>query len=740
MTYSWTFGDGTTASGSLNPAHTYANPGSDTATVTVTDANGVSSSSSVAVTVNDVAPTVSVTVPSGGEAGVAANFSASATDISPAVQAAGFTYSWNFGDGGTTTGASSSHTFAAAGTYTVTVTAKDEYGTTGTATGSVIVVGPPTVNAGSAFSVNAGASTTFSQATESGGTAPFTYSWTYGDGNTATGSLNPSHTYANPGSDTATVTVTDANNLSSSSSVAVTVNDVAAHGQPDRSVRGSGWSCGQLLSQRDGHQPGRSSRGIHLCWNFGDGGTGTGANPSHTFATAGTYTVTATATDEYGKSGTASGTVVIVGAAPPSVKAGSAFSVNAGTLTTFSQATESGGTAPFTYSWTFGDGTTATGSLNPSHTYANPGTDTATVTVTDANKLSSSSSVVVTVNDVAPKVTVTVPPAGEVGVAATFSASATDISPAVQAAGFTYSWNFGDGGTTTGASPSHTFAAAGTYTVTVTATDEYGKTGTASGTVVIVGPPTVKAGSAFSVNAGASTTFSQATESGGTAPFTYSWTFGDGTTASGSLNPSHTYANPGTFTATVTVTDADKLSSSSSVAVTVNDVAPTVSWSELAGTAGSPASFTATATDISPAVQAAGFTYSWNFGDGGTGTGASTTHTFAAAGTYTVTATATDEYGKSGTSTGTVVIGNPSGVPTQFLSSGTATSPVDPGFTKMDGEIDYTAALGYGWIPGVFIQERDRGTGSDMDRAFDFTTTAPRPSRSISPMVPTISP
>ena len=73
--------------------------------------------------------------------------------------------------------------------------------------------------------------------------------------------------------------------------------------------------------------------------------------------------------------------------------------------------------------------------------------------------------------------------------------------------------------------------------MTVTATDEYGKTGTATGTITISTPPTVSAGSALTVNAGSSLTFSQATESGGAAPLTYSWTFGDGTPQSGSLNP-----------------------------------------------------------------------------------------------------------------------------------------------------------------------------------------------------------
>src|SRR5262249_30286065 len=143
-------------------------------------------------------------------------------------------------------------------------------------------------------------------------------------------------------------------------------------------------------------------------------------------------------------------------------------------------------------------------------------------------------------------------------------------------------------------------------------------------------------------------TFSQATESGGTAPFTYLWTFGDGTQQTGSLNPSHTYPNPGSYTATLTVTDSKNLSSSSSVAMTVNDVAPTVVGLRVTSSVevGVPAIFTVSATNISPMVQAAGFTYNWNFGDGVTAIGTSISHTYASAGTYTVRATATDKYGK----------------------------------------------------------------------------------------------
>ena len=119
-----------------------------------------------------------------------------------------------------------------------------------------------------------------------------------------------------------------------------------------------------------------------------------------------------------------------------------------------------------------------------------------------------------------------------------YTASATDVSPAVQTAGFTYAWNFGDGSTGSGATTSHSFASAGTYTVTVTAKDEYGKTGTATGTVTISAPAgslVVSAGSNITTNAGATVTFAGAV-SGGTAAYNYSWNFGDGTTLTAGSN------------------------------------------------------------------------------------------------------------------------------------------------------------------------------------------------------------
>ena len=679
FTYTWTFGDGTQQTGSLNPSHTYANPGSDTATVTVTDANKLTSSSSVVVTVNDVAPTASLSGPSSGTAGTSLSFTASATDVSPAVQVAGFTYAWNFGDGSTGTGASASHTYASAGTYTVTVSATDEYGKTGTSSETVVVGSSSalTVSAGGTVTTNAGSSVTFAGAV-SGGTAPYTYSWNFGDGTTSAGT-SASFTNAD--------TTTQGNwigkygsagyNVIGDSSRYPSYAVVTPSGESEYTYSADSSEAGALQT------PENPSVRISAVWysptsftvdvNLTDGNV----HPVSLYA----VDETSARSEQIEVLNVSSGAVLDTRTIS-SFSGGEYLTWNVSGHVQFVVTTLAGPNAVINGIFIGNATTTGSGSttLDPTHVYANPGTYTATLTATDSAGHSGSANVAVTVNDVAPTVSLNDPSTGTVGTALSFTASATDVSPADQAAGFTYSWTFGDGGTATGASPSHTFASAGTYTVTAKATDKYGKTGTATGTIAVSGGLTVNAGSPLTVNAGSSVTFSQATESGGTAPFTYTWTFGDGTQQTGSLNPSHTYANPGSDTATVTVTDANKLTSSSSVAVTVNDVAPTVTFTDPPAVAGSPVSFTASATDVSPAVQAAGFTYAWNFGDGSTGSGATTSHTYASAGTYTVTVTGTDMYGKVGTASGTIDISG---------STGATVIPITAAWLQQQGSAPY---------------------------------------------------
>lgn len=145
-----------------------------------------------------------------------------------------------------------------------------------------------------------------------------------------------------------------------------------------------------------------------------------------------------------------------------------------------------GGTSPYTYSWVFGDGGTATGA-SVSHAYSSAGTRTVTLTVSDSIGTSASVSKSVTVSATPPPLAAdfTVSPSSPtVGQAASFAGSASGgTSP------YSYSWAFGDGATATGGTVSHTYAATGTYTVTLTVTDSASHTVTVTKSVTVVAAP-----------------------------------------------------------------------------------------------------------------------------------------------------------------------------------------------------------------------------------------------------------
>jgi PKD repeat protein len=118
---------------------------------------------------------------------------------------------------------------------------------------------------------------------------------------------------------------------------------------------------------------------VATSWTFGDGTTGTGAATTHTYALAGTYVVTATVTDDRGASARSSKSVVIQNAPP---NASFVSTVTFLDVAFDASASRDPDGTIVTYSWDFGDGTTGTG-VQPRHSYAAPGTYTASLTVTD---------------------------------------------------------------------------------------------------------------------------------------------------------------------------------------------------------------------------------------------------------------------------------------------------------------------------------------------------------------------
>ena len=142
-----------------------------------------------------------------------------------------------------------------------------------------------------------------------------------------------------------------------------------------------------------------------------------------------------------------------------------------------------------------------------------------------------------------------------------------------------YAWSFGDGATGTGATAQHTYAAAGTYTVGLTVTDDRGGTATATPQQVTVVANQAPTASFTHTQAFLDLSVDATASSDPEGPLTsYAWNFGDGTTGTGAT-AQHSYATAGNYTVTLTVTDNGAKTATSSAGVTVAaNALPTASF------------------------------------------------------------------------------------------------------------------------------------------------------------------
>ena len=233
-------------------------------------------------------------------------------------------------------------------------------------------------------------------------------------------------------------------------------------------------------------------------------------------------------------------------------------------------ASASGGTGPYNFTWTFGDGAAGTGTI-VYHTYSTAGSYNVLLTAKDSSPSPQTASS-------QQAITVTSPPPPPPSLTTSFTASLSNpvveqtISFTGSASGgtspYSYAWNFGDSSTGSGSPVSHVYQTAGVYTVVLTVTDTAGHVASASNTVTVTSP--LSASFTYSPSNPAPLTSVQftATTTGGTGPYGYSWDFGDGTTGTGA-SASHLYLLPGTYTVTLTVVDANGLTTTASTTVTV---------------------------------------------------------------------------------------------------------------------------------------------------------------------------
>nr|MDO8088569.1 PKD domain-containing protein [Candidatus Sigynarchaeum springense] len=233
------------------------------------------------------------------------------------------------------------------------------------------------------------------------------------------------------------------------------------------------------------------------------------------------------------------------------------------------------GTLPSTFSWDFGDGSPASSEQDPSHVYTSAGTYTVSLTVTDADLETDTETkidLISVVANQAPLASFTFTPASP---AAGQTVQFTDTSSDGDGTVSSWAWDFGDG--TDGSTlqnPAHAFAASGTFTVTLTVTDDDGATSAVSNPVSVTEIVNQAPVADFSFSP-ASPVASQgvqfadlSTDADGTI-VGWQWNFGDGTANSTLQNPAHAFSSAGTYTVELTATDDDGATATTSKTITV---------------------------------------------------------------------------------------------------------------------------------------------------------------------------
>ena len=736
LTYTWDLdNDGTFETAGVKPSFSRPDNGIFTVRLKVSD-GALEAIATTTVTVQNVAPIVTPLSPATINEGSTYLAAGSFTD--PGADT--WTATVNYGDGSgiqplTLAGKSFSlsHLYPQNGSYTVTVTVTDKDAGSGSATALLTVNNvAPVVNAGpDATLLDTGAFASSGSFTDPGADT-WTATVNYGDGTgTQALALNAnktfalSHLYAANGKFTVTVTVSDNDGGSGSASAAVTVNNSApvVNAGPNSTIT----EGGTLTSSGSFTDAGSVSWTATV--NYGDGSApqalALNANKtfglSHVYAQNGIYTATVTVTDNDGGVGAGTATVTVTNVAP-AVNAGSNATITeGGTFTGSGSFTDPGTLDTWTATVNYGDGsatqalTLTNKAFSLNHIYAQNGSYTVTVSVTDNGGGVGTGTAIVTVANVAPVVNAgsnaTITEGG------TFTGSGSFTDPGTLDT-WTATVNYGDGSATQALTLtnkafnlSHVYAQNGSYTVTVTVTDNGGGVGTGTATVTVTNvAPAVNAGPNATINEGGTFTSSGSFTDPGTLD---SWSatvnYGDGSATQAlaltnkAFNLSHVYAQNGSYTVTVTVTDNDGGVGTGTAIVTVTNVAPVVNAGvDAAINAGG--TFTSSGSFTDPGTLDT-WTATVNYGDGSAtqalALNANKTfalsHLYTVNGSYTVTVTVLDNGGGTGSDTAVVTVNQVVVQPVQTIFNLTARAKpgkADLVWTAVPGNVKYNVYRG----------------------------------------------
>jgi gliding motility-associated-like protein len=542
ISWAWDFGDGQTDI-ARSPVHTYSTPGRYVVQLVVTNGS-CTDSARTTITIADDHPSFTYTpVPPYCRK---QNIQFRATDYTAAYTSS---FNWNYGDGtssGFGANATSTHAYAKAGSYVVTLSIKDVNGCTVTAqqTATFEVFGPT-----AAFTNPVGTclkndgSITFTDQTAPDGTNALTqWRWSFGDGQTADFTAAPfTHTYTRAGTYAVKLVVTDASGCRDSltKNQAVTIADPKANFTLSDTVR----CAANNVSFTN------TSQGLTLTyrWYFGDGLQSTQASPTHSYVNQGQYNVALAVTDRLGCTDSIYKPAVLTISNPvASFNLLDTF-VNCPPLIARPQNTSQSASSAF---WDFGDGTTSV-LPNAQHAYTQGGIFQLTLVAKGYGNCA----------DTARKKVTILGPSGTIQFTPLFSCNPAPVAfRATTKNTQTIVWDFSDGTllTTKDSLVTHTYANYGKYNPRLILTDSFNCRVSVSARDTLTVADVIAALRATQQTGCDSSliAFTDLSQVYNDKITRYNWNFGDngaGNTAT-TANPLHTYKRDGTYQVRLTVT------------------------------------------------------------------------------------------------------------------------------------------------------------------------------------------
>ena len=348
--------------------------------------------------------------------------------------------------------------------------------------------------------------------------------WDLGDGNSSL-AHDLTHTYTQPGTYTITLSAFGCGFDTYTTDVTVLPSPVAGFTTSPAAV-----CVGGAITFNN------TSTGISgALWDFGDGSSSSLTSPQHSYATAGVFPVTLTVTSAVNGCVSTIAQPVVVSTTPVAAFTPSPMAGCINLNVAFTNTSQNGAY----YQWTFGDGNSS-GLFEPFHTYTAAGLYTVTLVAENVNGCTDTTTALVAAHPL--------PNAGfSLSAASSCSAPVTVQTINTSQGAVSYAWDLGNGQTSVLNQPAITFGASGTYTVHLTATNQFGCTANHQRSFTVYPEPLAS----FTANpvpacAGRPVVFTNTSVNSAA----YRWRFGDGT-GSQADGPLHSYAQPGSYNVTL---------------------------------------------------------------------------------------------------------------------------------------------------------------------------------------------